>query len=169
MDSKLITFLVVGIVAGAAVGTGVGYVLWGTGDNSVPETEYWFFIDFNDKGGDVDEQWVSAKGTDPNNAMGKAFDSKNIAYETNEDGFIVEIAGLKNATDWSYSWMIWGWTAKIADKGLVAWYLISGMPSTMSTYIYFGYTNFEGEDWAPVLDPNSTASKIKWGASGPFA
>ena len=154
------TFLVVGLVIGAAAGVGVGYVMFGGDD----DTEYWFFLDFNGEDTDVDDQWISAKGKDLVSAMKKALDAKNIEYDIEDSGWVNELGGISGKT--GFDWMNWGWTDSSNNSILWAWQATSGLDTTIMNWIYIGYTEVDSM-WTPSLDPNSTTAK--WGTTGPFA
>ena len=152
----MITFLVVGLVVGAAAGVGVGFVMFG-GDK---DTEYWFYLDFNGEDSDFDGEWISAKGADAMSAFEKAAKNNNMSYKLNEYGYIDSIDGVANDTNF---WMDWGWTATTTDDTLWAWKGTSGMNTTIMNWIYIGYTEYSGME--PDIDPNNLSG---WKNAGPF-
>jgi len=153
------TFLVVGLVIGAAAGVGVGYVMF-SGDSN--EETYWFYLDFNGEDSDFDGKWISAKGTDAMSAFETAAKNNNVQYELNKYGFIGTVDGV--ASNDTKFWMDWGWTSTEADDTLWAWKGTSGMDTTIMNWIYIGYTEYSGME--PDIDPNSLSG---WKNAGPFA
>ena len=166
------TFLVVGLVIGAAAGVGVGYVMFGGEDNN---SEYWFYLDFNGEDTDVDDQWISVKESDALSALLKALDSKNIPYDIAETGatagWITSIGDVEPKWADGKSWMLWGWFSNdiVAEKS--AWSASPGLTVTNATTFYLAVSEIDSAsipgEYVTLFDPNYES--VKWKAGGPFS
>jgi len=162
---KAIVFLLAGVLVGAGVGIGAGYMLWN--DNSSEPPTYWFFIDFNGEGGEglgiLDTVWVASKGSNPADALGNALGS-NVDLSEDDWGIGVSaIGGLYFAMpggDYQY-WVQWYWTG---DSWAENENYLDGAAGTI---FYLGYAIMSSATFEPDLDPNAATNG--WDTTGPFA
>ena len=84
MDSKMIAFILVGVLVGAGIGAAAGYLIW---DEDVNNDEtYSFYLHFGD--GDEKNGWYSAYASSTNDAFGKAMDKAEFEWDYNSYGYI---------------------------------------------------------------------------------
>jgi hypothetical protein len=173
MDSKMITFLLAGILVGAGVGMAVGYLVFSEDNNQT----YWFYIDFNGEVvDDFENGWISAKASSPVKGLTKALAANGMLDDfvpyvsgvDSESGWISSVGGL--AGDWvgdGTGWGSWLWTMTVADSSIYGcWAGTAGFDKTLGTIFYIGFTVFDDETFEPVLDPNFALSN--WDTTGPF-
>ncbi|MCL2143497.1 MAG: hypothetical protein FWH44_04490 [Methanomassiliicoccaceae archaeon] len=157
MESKLLTFLLVGVLVGAGVGIGVGYVLFnegdggGTADAGAPEVTYWFYLDTKEVTGTAFESgWISATAEDPVAALCIALKAADLFYDEDDvggvnesNGWISHIGGIYNG-EWgdpgAQSWMSWFWAANELSGSAQAWKDNPGFSVCIGNVFYLAYT-----------------------------
>jgi hypothetical protein len=169
MENNMIVFLIAGILVGAGVGIGVGYVMF-DGDDAAGEETYWFYIDY---GAEADAThvngWVSNNATDFKSALKNIFGSDLALNET--EVFINSIKGIENDV-WSNtlggsSWMTWFWKSssfEVVDLWN-AWVSGPGLNTTLGNVMYLGFGFVDPVSFASTIDPNTT---VAWKIGGPF-
>lgn len=159
METKLIAFLLVGIVVGAGVGIGVGYFVFN--EDVQEDPTYWFYIDFEGGVTDFESGWVSAKATNTTDAFFKALGNERIPYEysTAWGIFVSSIGGLSsvNVPPYSPSWMMWDWSGS-------EWVESMGIADSTAKIMFIGYTELDAE-FSPMLDLDKVSG---WKNTGPF-
>lgn len=175
MESKIIAFILVGIVAGAAVGVGTGYVVW----NGEKE-EYSFYLYFDD--GDDKNGWYSAKASNATDAFKEAMKKAGISW-TNSNGYPADVGGVEGL--WYICQYLYSSTDSEAAQGSILYPVISygslaHSNGWMSIYGYgesedlklgqFGSKIFFLSPYAKMgSDTPSPVSVDGWMNSGPFA
>jgi len=171
MDNKIIAFLIVGVLVGAAAGIGIGYVAFKNNDNnSNTETTYWFYIDYGDAADATHvNTWVSAKATDAVSGFEKAMSDAGIAYSDDSYGYTGDIAGV--AGDRSYSWMGWLWVGTEFDDYTFWGWQSGDFHDCIGNVFYCGYSTYTSSGMA-ILEPNydyTNPTVPEWvGGNGPF-
>ena len=156
-DSKVILFAVVGIVIGAAIGVGVGYMCW---HSDVGEQTYWFYIDYGTAADDSHVNgWVSVKSTSAADAIKKVpgAELKGEGSEMYLDG-INGVVG-NNTPPYVY-WAVYivnGDYYSLTDFEKEFSYSNMGFGNAYSTVFYLAYGD------------GSIPTNADWKGTGPFA
>ena len=143
MEQKSIVFIVVALVVGAALGAGIGWMLFGDSED-VEQTTWWLYIDYGDEADSSHKNgWYSAKATDMKEAAEK------IGVSFADSGFIDSVNGV--VTDSGETWSTW---------------LYNGMYSTVAMILLCDY---DPVTYAPVVNPNTDEGYTAWMGTGPLA
>ncbi len=165
MDSKIIAFLLVGVLVGAGIGAAAGYLIW-EGDEDDNET-YWFFFDFGDEADETNvNQWVKVEAADVVSGLKKAADSIYDDNEIEDTGWIVSINGVENDSSVYVSWANWFFDQAADYNTWGTWYATPGLDVTAGNVFYIGFSGYDSVTWENDMDPNYTTG---WDNLGPFA
>ena len=158
-DSKLITFAVVGVLIGAAIGVGIGFAVFG--NNKAEEQTYWFYIDYGDKADASHVNgWVDVKAANLPDAVKKipgVKTSESATYGLSLDG----INGVDSGANMGDPY--WGQYIRNGDYyGATDFeknfsFSNFGLGGTYCTVMYFAY--------GTGTIPTDTG----WKTTGPFA
>lgn len=166
MDTKMMAFVLVGVLVGAGVGIGSGYLVWDNDDVSDDNETYWYYFDFGNEADDTNvNEWVKVEAADVVSGLQKAADKIYTDNEIQDSGWIVSINGVANDSVNSYSWANWflNQTADYNSWGM--WYATPGMNVTAGNVFYIGFTEYDPATYENVMDPNYTTG---WQGLGPF-
>lgn len=140
--NKMYVFLVIGIVVGAAVGIGAGYMMFNDSDCSSAE-EYNFYICYGAT--DADNGWYSASGDNATEAFDKAMDKAGIEYVANS-GYISSIDGV--GTMWSTIQYTYSMYTEAAEAASILYPNYSGYGGFISSngWVMSNGFNIDGYD-----------------------
>lgn len=170
-EKKLMTYVVVAVLAGALVGVGIGYAAFNNGGET--QETYWYYLDYGTK---VDSthvnKWISADAKDVISGMKAALDKAGIAYVISDSGWITTINGISGSSATNTSWTNWFWDkTEYKSTGVSVaypnWIQTPGMNVTVGSAFYLGFTAYDPVTYAYLMDPNSSVTG--WGNTGPFA
>jgi hypothetical protein len=161
MEKSMIVYLIAGILVGAGVGVGIGYVAFDDSNNDI-RTEYWFYLDDGVGEGNV-TGWYSGIGDSAFAGFESAMKKGGVEYEKEySDYFKGTIITSINEKSWDEDtgayWMLF----LLEGLNVAADWVESpwGISSVVSTIFAFWYTN--------STDPYEPAD-ADWVTTGPFA
>ena len=165
MEQKSIVFIVVALVVGAALGAGIGWMLFGDSED-VEQTTWWLYIDYGDEADSSHKNgWYSAKATD----MKEAAEKIGVSFADN--GFIDSVNGV--VTDSGETWSTWLYNGMYSPiynpetSGMISSNLgLGGMYSTVSMILLCDY---DPVTYVPVVNPNTDEGYTAWMGTGPLA
>jgi hypothetical protein len=166
MDSKMIAFILVGVLVGAGIGAAAGYLIW---DDDADDYEtYWYYFDFGDEADETNvNQWVKVEAADVVSGLQKAADSVYTDNDIEDTGWINSLNGVSNDFSISLSWANWFLNQATGYNGHGLWYGTPGMNVTAGNVFYIGFYEYDSLTFEPIVDPNYDMSD--WRDEGPFA
>lgn len=154
MDTKTIAFILVGVLVGAAVGVGAGYLIWN--DSSDGEETYSFYLYF---GTDDDSRngWYSADATNTNDAFSKVMSNAGFAWEKSSYGYLSLIDGVGVNGGWSLWTYIYALTDQDAAEASILYPMDNGYGGYDGSN---GWRTMMGYDQGDTLKLSQFESKI---------
>jgi hypothetical protein len=166
LKQNVLLFAVVGLLAGAAIGTGIGYFAFGDSSEQTEQQTYWYFIDYGAKADDGHKNgWISGSGSNSYDAFKDAAAKAGIPVEIN-DNFVNSINGIEGGMSefWVFcaidtgSGYYSGATAEMVASGV-------GLSSNAATISAFVYGEGYDSSFNPLINEPMDGS---WRTTGPF-
>ncbi len=177
MENKAMVYAVVALLVGAAVGVGIGYMMF----NDSESEEYGYYLYFGEN--DTRNGWYVAEGIDAADAFDKAMNDAGMKYEVGSSGYVntIDDTGLY----WAVAQYLYSATDKAAAEGSIlspvkdqygsfsssnGWKNIAGYGSAEENKLsqfesnYF-FMSVYAEDWTFKTPIDVT----DWMTTGPFA
>ncbi len=180
MESKAITFIVAALVVGAALGAGIGFIMFGNSDSNAEET-YSYYIYFGE--GEAKNGWYTAKATDASAGFDKAMKNAGMEWEKSPWGYIKSVNGESGSSGWAVFEYLYKDCNSDAQTGSISyasgWRAFAGYTVTGEDDPSLKLKQSDSNVWflslygpAPeytMINPWDDAVSNKWMNSGPFA
>lgn len=140
MEKKIVSFLLIGILVGAAAGVGIGFAMF----NQEQGTDYWVYVDYGSTADATHKNgWVSVTAVSTLDALKKVpgMKIKDGSYGPGIDG----INGIMNKTDYSKYWGFYVYNGDYTKTSTFekSWsYSNFGINKSYTTCMYLFYQSY---------------------------